>query len=341
MGAPLKFGLWYSFRNPSQWQMDYAALYRQHLDQIAWAENIGYDDVWLTEHHFCDDGHAPSILPLAAAVAARTERIRIGTGVLLLPLYNAVRVAEDCATIDILSNGRFELGVGVGYRPQEFAGLGVSTRDRASLVNEGLEIIRRLWEGESLSFAGEHYQLEDLGLSPLPVQQPRPPLWVGGFAPAAAKRAARLGDGYIGTGDMVEQAAIYREHCEQLGKQPKLAGGHFWLITARDPKACFERVAPHVLYQIEVYNQWLSDAGQALFPAIDNAEQLREMGILQVVTPTEACDLIGAYVEATGIERYYTWTIPPGFPVEEMNEYLALFADEVMPHFRGQATATG
>ena len=96
----VQFGLWYSFRNPAQWQTDYADLYDAHLRQIAWAETIGYHDVWLTEHHFCADGHAPSILPLAAAVAATTERIGIGTGVLLLPLHDAVRVAEDCATID-------------------------------------------------------------------------------------------------------------------------------------------------------------------------------------------------------------------------------------------------
>ena len=79
----VQFGLWYSFRNPRQWQADYVDLYEAHLRQIAWAERIGYDDVWLIEHHFCDDGHAPSILPLAAAVAVTTKRIRIGTGVLV------------------------------------------------------------------------------------------------------------------------------------------------------------------------------------------------------------------------------------------------------------------
>lgn len=332
----VQFGLWYSFRNPRQWQVDYASLYDAHLRQIAWAETIGYDDVWLTEHHFCEDGHAPSILPLAAAIAATTKRIRIGTAVLLLPLHDAVRVAEDCATIDILSRGRFELGVGIGYRPQEFAGLGRSIAERASLIDEGLEIIVRLWEGEPVHFHGKHYQLNGVRLAPPPVQRPRPPLWVGGFAPAAAKRAARLADGYIGTNDMVDQARIFRDEWQRLGRpgRPRLAGGHFWLIVSRDPARTFAAIAPHVKYQIEVYNQWLGDAGQALFPAIEQAEDLKRLGILNCVTPAQAIDLIGAYVEATGIERYYSWTVPPGYPVERMNEHLALFAAEVMPHFQ-------
>ena len=334
--AALKFGLWYSFRNPAQWQTDYADLYAAHLRQIAWAENIGYDDVWLTEHHFCDDGHAPSILPLAAAVAATTEQIRIGTSVLLLPLHDAVRVAEDGATIDILSRGRFELGVGIGYRPQEFDGLGFNTSDRAGRTDEGLEIIRRLWEGETVDHAGAHYQISGAVLQPPPVQEPRPPLWVGGFAPAAAKRAARLGDGYIGTGAMVEQAKIFKEEWQRLGRpgQGRLAGGHFWLIVSEDPDKTFANVAPHVLYQIQMYNQWLGEAGQALFPDINGAGDLRDLGILLCATSQQAVDLIGAYVEETGIERYYSWTVPPGYEVERMNDDLALFAEEVMPHFR-------
>ena len=334
--AALKFGLWYSFRNPAQWQTDYADLYAAHLRQIAWAENIGYDDVWLTEHHFCDDGHAPSILPLAAAVAATTEQIRIGTSVLLLPLHDAVRVAEDGATIDILSRGRFELGVGIGYRPQEFDGLGFNTSDRAGRTDEGLEIIRRLWEGETVDHAGAHYQISGAVLQPPPVQEPRPPLWVGGFAPAAAKRAARLGDGYIGTGAMVEQAKIFKEEWQRLGRpgQGRLAGRHFWLIVSEDPDKTFANVAPHVLYQIQMYNQWLGETGQALFPDTNGAGDLRDLGILLCATSQQAVDLIGAYVEETGIERYYSWTVPPGYEVERMNDDLALFAEEVMPHFR-------
>ncbi|MSR13862.1 MAG: LLM class flavin-dependent oxidoreductase [Gammaproteobacteria bacterium] len=335
MANGLKFGLWYSLRNPVRWSQPYPEIYAETLAQIAWAEAIGYDDVWLTEHHFCEDGHAPSILPIAAAVAARTHRIRIGTSVLLLPLHHAVRVAEDAATIDILSNGRFDLGVGVGYRPQEFSGLGLRSQHRAGLMDEGLEIVRALWRGETVKYSGKHYQIEHAKLSPLPVQNPMP-LWVGGFAPASAKRAARIGDGYLGTGDIAPMVKIYREELAGLGRShlARVAGGHFWMIVSNNPTRTLAQVGPHVLYQIEMYNKWLGDAGQALFPVVSDPSQLVELGILNIMPPAQAVDAIASYVEATGIERYYTWTVPPGMPAGHMNEYLQLFAEEVIPKFK-------
>ena len=197
-------------------------------------------------------------------------------------------------------------------------------------------MMRRLGDGGAVECDGRRYQLKGVRLPPPPRQRPRPPRWVGGVAPAAAKRAARLADGYIGTADMTAQARLFQEEWQRLGRagRGRLAGGHFWLIASREPARTFAAVAPHVQYQIEVYNQWLKDAGQALFPAIDGPEDLRRLGILNVVSPAEAVDIIGAYAEATGIERYYSWTVPPGYPVERMNEHLALFAEEVMPHFR-------
>lgn len=335
-GSNLKFGLWYSLRNPAAWRRPDTEIYTETLDQIAWAETIGYDDVWLTEHHFCEDAHAPSILSLAAAVAVRTKQIRIGTAVLLLPLHDAVRVAEDGATIDILSDGRFELGVGIGYRPQEFEGLGFKRSDRAGRTNEGLEIIRRLWEGETVNYDGKHYQIKGAKLAPLPVQNPRPPIWVGGFAPASAKRAARLGDGFIGTGDMSPFVPIYHEERERLGHSGPghLAGGHFWLIVSNDPDKTFKQVAPYIIYQLQMYNVWLNEAGQTPFPTVTNEHELKESGMLQILSPAHAVDAISEYVAATGIERYYTWTVPPGMPAAEMNEYLGLFASDVIPHFR-------
>ena len=152
----------------------------------------------------------------------------------------------------------------------------------------------------------------------------------------SAKRAARLGDGYLGNGDMTPFVPVYHEELQRLGKtgQGKLAGGHFWLIVSNEPDKTFDRVAPHIIYQLEMYNVWLKAAGQQAFPAASNKEELKASGMISVVTPTQAIDEIAAYIDATGIERYYTWTVPPGLPAAAMNPHLALFASDVMPAFK-------
>jgi len=332
----IRFGMWYDFRNPLAWKRPYDQLYNEIIDQIVWGEENGFDNIWLSEHHFIEDGYSPSLMPIAAALASRTKKIHIGTSVVLLPFHNPVRLAEDAATVDVISGGRFELGVGVGYKVEEFESFGVSSKERGARTNEGLEIIRRLWDGESVDYDGKYYQISGAKLAPMPVQQPRPPIWVGGFAPAAAKRAARLGDGYIGTGDMTSSVPIYHAERERLGLPGpgRLAGGHFWLIVSNDPKRTFTEVTPHIIYQLQMYNVWMKAAGQATFPQTNNERELRDSGMLLVLSPSQAVEAIGAYVEATGIERYYTWTVPPGMPAARMNPYLELFASEVMPHFR-------
>ena len=128
----MDFGLVLSFRNPPPGRVPFTEIYRKHFDIAALAEDLGYGTIWLTEHHFIDDGYSPSLLPIAAAIAARTRRIRIGTFVILLPLHNALRIAEDAATVDIISNGRFDLGVGQGYRIPEFVGFDIPSRARSS-----------------------------------------------------------------------------------------------------------------------------------------------------------------------------------------------------------------
>jgi alkanesulfonate monooxygenase SsuD/methylene tetrahydromethanopterin reductase-like flavin-dependent oxidoreductase (luciferase family) len=138
-GRKIRFGLWYDFRNPSQWRQSSDRLYAETLDQIAWGENHGFDDVWLSEHHFIEDGYLPSIMPMAAAIAARTKRIRISSGVLLMPFHNPVRLAEDIAVVDVISGGRFELGIGVGFKHEEFEGFGVPFKERGARTNQSLE----------------------------------------------------------------------------------------------------------------------------------------------------------------------------------------------------------
>ncbi len=185
----IRFGLSYDFRNPPQWRQSSDRLYREILDQIAWGENNGFEDVWLSEHHFIEDGYLPSILPVAAAIAARTNRIRIASGVLLMPLHNPIRLAEDIATVDVISGGRFELGVGIGFKREEFTGFGVSSKGRGARTNQSLDIIRRALSGETVVFKSEFFDFQSVRMTPEPIQKPHPQIWLGGFTPAALRRA--------------------------------------------------------------------------------------------------------------------------------------------------------
>jgi alkanesulfonate monooxygenase SsuD/methylene tetrahydromethanopterin reductase-like flavin-dependent oxidoreductase (luciferase family) len=212
----IRFGLWYDFRNPPQWRRSPDRLYSETLEQIEWGENHGFEDVWLSEHHFIGYGYLPSILPVAAAIAARTKRIRIASGVLLMPFHNPVRLAEDIAVVDVTSGGRFELGVGVGFKQEEFAGFGVPFKERGARTNQSLDVTRRLLSGETVTFKSEFFDFENVKVAPEPIQRPHPPVWLDGFTPAALRRAARYGDGFT-----VPAATrdVYDRYVAELKKQ--------------------------------------------------------------------------------------------------------------------------
>ncbi|MFQ5699705.1 MAG: LLM class flavin-dependent oxidoreductase [Myxococcota bacterium] len=333
--ANLRFGLWYDFRNPPRWRQDPTALYRAIVDQIVRAEQLGWDDVWLSEHHFIDDDYTPSMLPLACAIAARTERIHIGTSVLLLPLHDPLRVAEDAATVDVMSGGRLELGVAGGYRLAEFHGFDVATGSRASRMEEAVPLLRALLAGERVQHEGRHYRYRDVELHPRPVQR-SPRLWMGGFSEPAARRAGRLADGYIGIGPIRPMVDLAREARERAGLDPggfEAAGGLSWLLVARDPEKRWREAEPHLLYQQNLYARWFSEAGLFIGAPAQSAADLQQQGAL-IVRPEQACEAISAYVRDHGVTRFYGWTVPPGLPPEWSDEHLELMAREVIPQLR-------
>ena len=336
MKKPLTFGLWYDFRNPPQAKRSDAEVYAATIDQIAYAEQLGFDDVWLSEHHFIDDAYSPSMLPIGCAIAARTKRIRIGTSVLLLPLHDPVRVAEDAATLDVISNGRLELGLGVGYRVEEFTGFNIDSKERAQRMDEGIEIIQRLFAGERFSFKGKHYTYNDIQLFPRPVQQP-PKLWIAGFSNVAVRRAARVGYGYIATGPISPFAKLYWDQLKKIGKDPaqhEIAGGYMWLLVARDPDQRWAQAKEHFAYQLNRYAKWFSDAGMDFFHPVKADRAELEASGFHIVEPQKAVEMIKEYVAQTGTSRWYSWTVPPGLHPQWSNEHLELFAKEVIPAFR-------
>ncbi len=334
----IRFGLWYDFRNPTQWRRPFDLLYAETLDQIAWGENHGFDDVWLSEHHFIEDGYLPSILPVAAAIAARTKRIRIASGVLLMPFHNPVRLAEDIAVVDVISGGRLELGVGAGFKHEEFDGFGVPFKERGGRTNQSLEIIRRLLGGETVTHKSDFFSFTNIKLTPEPIQKPRPPIWLGGFTPPALRRAARYGDGFTVPGATRE---VYEQYVAELKKQNRptdnirFASAVWYLIVSNDPEKTFTEAADHVIYQANNYSKWLSAAGLApLSEHLGDREQLRKSGLLQVVDPDGAIRVIRDLASNVPITHFYSWTLPPGLPPRWAEEHLELFASKVIPAFR-------
>ncbi len=187
----MKFGI-QQLLSIRDWQT-HPEVYANTLAECRLAEEVGFDAVWLAEHHFSVYGICPSLAVLAAAVARETRRVRLGTAVVIAPFAHPVRIAEEFAMVDVLSGGRLEFGLGRGYQPKEFTGLGVSMERTRERFDESVEIIRRAWTQDTMSFAGEFYQVPELAVLPKPVQRPHPPFWTAAVSPDTFPLAARKG----------------------------------------------------------------------------------------------------------------------------------------------------
>lgn len=191
----MKFGIFFLLEQP-EWKSQ-EAVYRDVLAQTAYAEELGFDAVWLAEHHFSEYGICPSMAVLAGALAQRTRRISLGTAVTILPFNHPVRTAEEWAMVDVLSDGRLDFGVGRGYQPGEYAGFDLSMSESRGRFDEALEIIKRCWTQEHVTFNGRFYRVRDLAIFPRPVQKPYPPIRIACISPDTFERVARHGERFL------------------------------------------------------------------------------------------------------------------------------------------------
>jgi alkanesulfonate monooxygenase SsuD/methylene tetrahydromethanopterin reductase-like flavin-dependent oxidoreductase (luciferase family) len=280
MSRAVDLGLMFSFRRTDT-RRSFVDVYRDELDLIRKAEVLGYDTVWLTEHHFAEDGYSPSIVPIAAAVAAATERIRIGFNLLLLPLHHAVQLAEDLATVDVLSNGRLDVGVGQGYAVHEFAGYGISRTERLSRFREGLDVLNGLWTNEVFSYEGEYYHIDSARLAPRPVQQPAPPIWIGATSEKGIRRAGRRGANLLGLANRAMQA-VYEDARREAGldlRTAKVLQLH-WAHIGETEDAAWAEAGEAFHHLLSVYVEWgtaaaKADGGRFPMTEVPSAEDLR------------------------------------------------------------------
>lgn len=222
----MRFGIGpFSMRKHPENPISHSEIYRQALKQVTLAEEVNFDSVWIAEHHFLEDGFCPSSIVTASAMAAITKRIKIGTCALLLPLHNAVRVAEDAAVVDNISNGRFILGIGMGYNKEEFDGFGIPMNQRPSRLEEGIDVIVKSWTEENFSYEGKRYRFSNLNVTPKPVQTPHIPIYIGAIEEPAIRRVGKLGYplliGPIRTIQSIRDAiSIYNDAARKAGNNP-------------------------------------------------------------------------------------------------------------------------
>ncbi len=216
----MKFGVF----SLMQWPEDRSQsdVFRNELGQLVVAEEQGYASAWLAEHHFSRYGIGPSIHLTAAHLAAQTSVIRIGTAVTIVPFLHPLRLAEEIAVLDIISNGRIDWGAGRGYQGHEFAGFGEDITRSHEVFREQLEIILRAWSGERFSFEGQFFQFPELQCLPTPVQDPHPPVWIAALSPstiewAGAKGHRILTDQFSPTSRIEENRKLYYEHLSKSG----------------------------------------------------------------------------------------------------------------------------
>ena len=333
MAHRVTFGLIYDFRNPVPWQQPWAERYQRVLEQIEWIDReLLIDGVYVTEHHFYEDGYLPSPMMMSAAIASRTKRVSVGTNLLQLPLHHPVRVAEDALLGDVLSGGRFRLGVGAGYYWQEFEGVGSVLKQRPSRMQEGFEILRLAFAGKPFSYSGKRFQLPEVMVTPPPIRDGGPEIWMGAFVPAAVDRVAQHADGFLAFGHAgIEE---YFEACERHGRpsEERQLNRTYWAIIDEDPERAYAAAGAHFMH---MFNDYIVREGYPGLVPFDDPEPARKMGLEGgYLIVDDAAGAIKTFNRdiAAGARDINLLVFQPGEGIDEVSSRLQYLSDHVVPN---------
>ncbi|HXF74228.1 MAG TPA: LLM class flavin-dependent oxidoreductase [Actinomycetota bacterium] len=339
------FGLITCQRYPGDPRTD-RELYAEALALAEEAERLGFDSVWVSEHHFVDDAYLPSLLPMCAAIAARTERIAIGTALVLAPLHEPLRLAEDAAVVDLLSGGRLVLGVGAGWREEEFEALGVPRSERGLRLEDTVTVLRQAWS-DGVVTGGRRLRYPAVSVTPKPARSGGPPIWVGALAAPAIRRAGRIGDGFMATevtpASFAAQVAMAREEAVRSGRDPGrfAVSLHVPTFAWRGGDA-WELVRDHHRYVAWKYEDMEGARSRTgpppAPPPLDPGEEEALRASILVGDPATVADGIDAFRRAAGDDLHFIARLYwPGMDLGMQREAMRCFAEEVIPLVRARA----
>ena len=335
---------------------------REWAEEVEYAEELGFDSVWVTEHHFSRKGTSPggysmpAIAAMATYVAARTKRVRIGTGVCILPWHHPIRLAEDFATVDILSDGRLEFGGGRGNQPIEFEGLGVSMEKTQDRFDEELEIILKAWTEEFFTYKGQFYEYNDINVIPKPVQKPHPPLWQPAISAETMHKVAKRGiqpmlGGLFADQKMTKEIVFdtWFNVVEEEGRKREDFNCLYqdWCYVADTRQQAKREAEDHLMW-------YVPKAGTSWGPTRPNEQYRTYEGVrdrlmhmtwddvfenVSIGEPSELIEKI-KWLEDCGVDQFVALMGFGGIGHDKVMHSMDLFANKVMPAFTRDSEPT-
>lgn len=347
----MKFGLMNLF--PYADEKSPEEIFDETLEEIAYAEELGFDSVWLAEHHFSRYGILGNPLVFAAAIAQRTSRIRIGTAVVIAPFYDPLRLAEDAALVDVLSNGRLDLGIGRGYQPIEFDGFGVPQDEASTRTEEIMDILRLAWTEESFSYHGKHFNYEDVTIYPRPVQRPHPPLWRAAVSMGTFSAAGSAGEPILTSPNFTPLPIVKEQYTRY---QSELVGAGFdaarfdlpmmqQVYVGESAEDAYETPRPHAEWFYRTLGQLVPGASKPAAAGYEGyaaiKENIDQLSYDQIVsqganfgTSDAVVDRLKVLRDDIGVSHYIGWFNVGGLDHSKVMRSMERFANEVIPQLR-------
>jgi len=335
----MRFGL--AIRGQFHLEDDIRQRFEEIVEQARLAEKLGFDSITKTSHYATHPWQSFQQLPVLARLSAETTKLRLNAGIILLSLHKPLDIAEQLATIDIMSNGRVIFGAALGYREVEFKAFGTTTRERVRRFEENLIAIRRLWTEDVVSMKASHFELDEASCCPKPLQKPHPPIWIGANADAALKRAAQYGDcWYINPHNRIDtierQLELYKRALDEFKKPfPAELPMRREVFVAETRAEAVRIAAPFIKDKYDAYTEW---GQQKAMPKGDDdlSMAFNELAGNRFIigSPDDVTEQIAALNRRLGVNHIVMSIQWSGMPQSQVRETMHLMAERVFPQVR-------